>query len=149
MTALTEIQYHLDQIKQGNCKIQPGEPFRLNDAATIGDGAWQGDLGIEIVAELPTDYVAAEKGMLQLVPGNTVGARHVLADGQTIRGLRVPANWGQQYEGLQGPGFHCKKETTIEHPVHGNIVIAKGHTILCRYQRQYDEELKRERRAID
>lgn len=146
--SITEVKKHATRISNGRAKVQPGEPFHLNEAASVGDGVWQGDLGVEIVASLPRDYVQVESHP-QLVPGSTIGSRHALADTSTVSGFCQPKNWGDKYDGLDGPAFHCDRETTITHPTHGNVVIAAGHTVRTRYQRQYDAELKKERRALD
>ena len=143
---ITAVKKHATLIKNGNAKIQPGEVFRLNEAASVGDGVWQGDLGIEVVEEIPANYIESQI-CLQLVPGNTIGSRHVLKDMRSISQFSLPAGWGE--ESLEGPAFIADEETVIEHPTHGNVIIAAGHIVRCRYQRQYDEEQKRERRAID
>lgn len=130
--------------------VGPGQPLYLNSAAAIGDGVWQGDLGIEIVAGLPDGYVTAPV-RLQLVPGNTTGSRHCLLDPSTVTEFALPQGWSdnQDYDGLRGPYFQCVKDTTIPHPIHGPAIIAAGHCIALRYQRNLDEETKRERRAAD
>ncbi len=128
--------------------IGPGNAFRINEAAGIGDGVWQGDLGIEVVEAIPEHYVAS-KPKKQLVPGDTRGARHCIKNVTTIKQFSLPPDWGDDYIGLEGPAFVCVKETTIPHPIHADVHIAPGHTIRLRYQRNLDEETKRERRAID
>jgi len=130
--------------------VGPGQPMSLNDAATIGDGVWQGDLGIEVVAGKPAGYVDA-KPQTQLVPGNTVGARHILQDLTTVVDFALPTNWSTDasYEGLQGPYFRCAAATTIAHPVHGPVNVAAGHCVQLRYQRDLDLDTLRERRALD
>lgn len=148
-SAITQLRRNATRIAKGGGKIRPGEPFVINAAASVGDGVWQGDLGIEIVSEIPEGYVPrgsdADSGR-QLVPGQTQGSRHCL--GRDVEQF-VPRGWGPSYEGLMGPAFVCDEETSILHPTHGAVVIAEGHIILTRYQRNLDEETKRERRAID
>jgi len=148
--SITEIKQHAMNIKNGNTKVQPGELFRLNEAASIGDGAWQGDLGIEIVNEQEIYDMLDAQPRAQLVPGTTIGSRHMIHDLSTISYFRLPIDWNaDDYEGLGGPVFLCHDETTISHPTHGDVIIAAGHTIRCRYQREHDEEQRRERRALD
>lgn len=128
--------------------IKPGQPFRINEAATVGDRVWQGDLCIKVVPCVPNDYVLTSDPVIQLVPGNTEGAKHRL---DALDGVKMflPGGWGPNYEGLLGPAFVLTQERTIMHPVHGDVTIAAGHTILCSYQREYDAELRRERRNAD
>lgn len=139
---MTRMQSHLESV----C---PGEAFTLSDAADVGDGVWQGDLGIEIVAAVPDEYVQVKNPMAadkQLVPGNTQGSRHCL---DSLRGVTIyrPAKWDA--ESLQGPCLVLAQARTITHPTHGDVIIPAGRTVLCRYQREFDAEQKRERRARD
>ena len=143
--SITEVKAHAQKIHLGNGKVKPGQEFHLNDAATVGDGVWQGDLGIEIVNDNPRGYGAADP-FSQLVPGNTVGSRHTIKDLSTVSDFLVPDGWGPRYSGLQGPQFCCEQETTIDHPTHGAVIVAAGHTIRIRYQRDLEKE---SRRVID
>lgn len=144
------VQKYATRIANGTAKVQPGQPLRLGEAASPQDLIWQGDFGIEVISEVPNGYRKA-KPITQLVPGNTIGSRHVLADLSTVADFMLPDNWTSdaEYDGLWGPLFVAKQETVIEHPTHGNVTIAKGHLIRCRYQRNWDEEQKREKRTID
>ena len=139
---MTRLQSHLESVR-------PGEPFTISGAADVGDGCWQGDLGIEIVAAVPADYVQIKRPRTadrQLVPGNTEGSRHCL---DSLRGVTIfrPAKWDA--ESLQGPCLVLTQARTITHPKHGDVTIPAGRTVLCRYQREFDAEQRRERRARD
>ena len=148
MSVLTKLKRHATRLKRGNARIKPGQPFRLNEACSVGDGVWQGDLGVEIVAEIPPEYIVRRHGddFRQLVPGNTSGARHCL-DKDIVQ--YIPEGWGENYTGLKGPAFTAQEETRILHPTHGDVVISAGHIIATRYQRNLDEDTRRERRALD
>lgn len=130
--------------------ICPGQPHRISEAATIGDGVWQGDLGIEIVAsDVPRDCVLIANPTdkdRQLVPGNTTGSKHCL---DSLEGVELyrPANWNEA--SLVGPFFRLSQERTITHPTHGAVIIPAGFSVRCRYQVNYDEQLKAARRAAD
>lgn len=128
-------------------KIVPGQAVRMSDAAAIGDGIRQGDLYLKIVAAVPSDYKLTEKPTLQLVPGTTEGARHCL---DSLKGVKVflPADFGDA-DSLAGPCLVLAEERTVEHPVHGNVTLPAGVTVLCGYQREYDAELRRGRRNAD
>jgi hypothetical protein len=136
-----------------NTRIQPGEPYRIPDAASVGDGVPQGDLYIMLAGEIPDGCKLVESPTdldRQLVPGNTTGSKHCLRSLSTVD-LYWPEGWSHSldYEGLAGPAMICKEATTIDHPTHGAVTIPAGSTVVTGYQRVYDEELKRERRAAD
>ena len=84
----------------------------------------------------------------QLVPGNTQGAKHCLASLSGVK-LYRPTAWGPNYDGLHGPALELSKPATITHPTHGDVTIPAGSTVLCHYQREWDQEQKRERRNAD
>lgn len=153
MNALATLQSHATRIARGNARVKPGEPHRISDAASVGDGVWQGDLGLELVevdratigmtrVDAPTD------AHRQLVPGSTQGARHCLDSVDGVS-LWLPRGWGESYEGLAGPVFLASRDVTVTHPTHGDVTVPAGVAIACRYQREYDAELRRERRAAD
>lgn len=151
MEAIQEIQSHAQRIAEGKERVSPGQPAVLNEAAEIGEGVWQGDLGIAIVAKVPKDYVRVTRPTVadkQLVPGSTQGAKHVL---KSLRGVQLwrPKDWPNP-ENLSGPCLVVGEAgAVIEHPVHGAVTIAPGHTVQCRYQREWDQEQRRERRNAD
>lgn len=160
LTAIEKIQRRVTRIANGkDLKVKPGQIERFSEAAVEGDFVRQGDLYL-IVAERPSSkskfdwdrflrshgYAKASKPSLQLVPGNTQGARHCLDSLDGVE-LLVPSNWND--ESLQGPFLRIAKQRTIPHPTHGPVVIPAGFSILCCYQREYDKELAKERRARD
>lgn len=146
LTAIDKITRRAQRIANGNDKIQPGQAARLSEAASVNDFARQGDLYLYVVAAVPPGYSKAAKPLLQLVPGNTEGAKHCLDSLDGVE-LYLPAVWNE--ETLAGPCMKLSKERTVLHPTHGNISIPAGFTILCGYQREYDSELRRERRNAD
>lgn len=150
MSVITKIQERARQITSGNDpNVKPGQPERFTEAAACNDTIRQGDLYVTIIAEIPADYVKVVKPQAidrQLVPGNTQGAKHCL---DSLAGVTLyrPKDWND--ESLRGPAFALTKERTVLHPTHGAVTIPKGFVVLCRYQREFDKELQRERRAID
>ncbi len=139
-----EIQQHLETVR-------PGMPFRISDAADVGDGVWQGDLCLEIVAAVPADYVRVKKPKAadkQLVPGQAQGSRHCL---ESLEGVKLyrPADWGNDLDALAGPCLVLGQEATVLHPTHGAVTIPAGRTILCSYQRTWDAEQRKQRRSLD
>jgi hypothetical protein len=150
LTPIEKLQRHAKRIANGNHeRVKPGMPFRITEAASVGDGVWQGDLGLEIVADVPAEYTLIEKPKdidRQLVPGNTQGAKHCMdsLDGVT---LYRPHNWNA--ESMVGPCLVLSQERTVLHPTHGPVTIPAGFTVQCRYQREFDAEQRRERRARD
>ncbi len=149
-TAIERVEKHAKRISNREHEtVKPGQPFRITEAASVGDGCWQGDLGIEVVAKVPQGYVRIEKPKVadkQLVPGNTQGSKHCL---DSLRGVQVyrPSDWSE--ESLAGPCLVLMEERTILHPTHGAVTIPAGFTVLCRYQREWDKEQAKERRARD
>lgn len=142
MTAIiTDMESHLET-------VAPGQPFSFTEAASVGDGCWQGDLGLEVVAGVPAGYELASKPSTQLVPGATQGSRHCLDSLKGVK-LYLPEGWPTPTDQLAGPVFVLSKPRTVTHPVHGDVSIPAGFTIRCRYQREYDAEQRRERRAAD
>lgn len=148
--SITLVKAHATRIANGKARVKPGQSFRLNEAAAVGDGVWQGDLGIEIIAAIPTEFVACGP-FAQLVPGNTTGSRHTIEDVATIGDFHRPSNWTSDadYEGLLGPAFLAVRETNITHPTHGAVLVAAGHMVQIRYQRNQDLIAKQARRARD
>lgn len=142
MVELQEIQDHLDT-------VSPGQPSSFTAACVPGDAIDQGDLRLVVVNEVPLGWEEVthpKGGDRQLVPGNTKGSRHCLDSLDGVN-LFLPKEWNE--ESLNGPCFVVTKERVVLHPVHGAVTIPAGFTILCRYQREYDKELKKERRARD
>lgn len=149
LTTIQKIENHAKRIAGGKAKVQPGQPHRISEAASVGDGVWQGDLGIEVVAGRPIDFVLVERPTdadRQLVPGNTQGAKHCL---DSLAGVTIfrPRDWPDV--ALDGPCLVLTEDRTILHPTHGAVTIPAGFTVQCRYQREWDSEQRRERRNAD
>ena len=144
------IETHATAIKNGEHEsVRPGLPWEFSEACQPGDGCWQGDLVLEIVACVPQGYVKVSKPTkadAKLVPGETQGSRHCL---DSLAGVTLyrPEEWDA--ESLQGPCFVLAKRRKVIHPTHGAVTIPAGFTVLCRYQREWEKELQRERRARD
>jgi hypothetical protein len=147
---IDDIQAHAAKIKAGEHEtVKPGQPARFTAAAVPGDAIWQGDLCLEIVSVVPDGYTKAVKPAKQLVPGTTQGARHCL---DSMGGVVVhyPSGWPQSAEEtMAGPCLVLSQERTVLHPTHGSVTVPAGFTVLCGYQREYDAELRRERRNQD
>lgn len=150
ITAIEQIEKHAERIRSGeHDKIGPGIPLRMSDALSVGEGVAQGDLMLIVANAIPSGYVritspnAIDK---QLVPGNTVGAKHCL---DSLAGVKLyrPAEWTE--ESIDGPCIVTTKERTVLHPTHGAVKIPAGMTVVCHYQREFDAEQRRERRARD
>lgn len=149
MKTIELIERHARNIAEGRERVKPGMPYRISEATCVGEGVWQGDLGIEIVASVPNGHVLIERPTdvdRQLVPGNTVGSRHCLASLSGVK-LYRRADWSA--ESLVGPCIVCESETTITHPTHGAVTIPAGFTVALRYQRVWEAEQRKARRAAD
>lgn len=149
-TTIERITKHAKRIASGKYEqVKPGQRVRFTEAATTNDTIRQGDLYLTIVDAVPKNYAKVEKPKAadkQLVPGNTTGARHCL---DSLAGVTLyrPEKWSE--ESLDGPCLVLSKARTVEHPIHGAVEIPAGFTVLCRYQREFDSEQRRERRARD
>jgi hypothetical protein len=149
LSAIEKIQRHTSRIKDGKAKVKPGHPVRMSEAAGVNDAIRQGDLYLIVIDKVPSDVVLIRSRKdidRQLVPGNTTGAKHCL---DSLDGVELyrPTDWSEST--LQGPVFRLSKERTVLHPTHGAVTIPAGFLIECRYQREFDQEQKRERRARD
>ena len=148
MQTMQKIQNWVSQVKNDEHEtVKAGQPFRITEACTVNDRVCQGDFNITVAEDkVPEGYILAENPQKQLVFGNNIGARHCLDSLEGVE-MYVPENWNE--ESLNGPFLRLSQERTIEHPKHGDVTIPAGFAINCTYQREYDEEQKRERRARD
>lgn len=148
---IDRIEKHAQKIKSGkDRKVKPGQPECFTAACTVGDVIAQGDLYLMVYeGKQPADYIEVTNPTerdKQLVPGNTQGAKHCL---DSLEGVKLyrPKNWTG--DDLRGPLLVLSEERTVLHPTHGAVTILAGMSVLCGYQREYDAELKRERRNAD
>jgi hypothetical protein len=135
----------LDTFREHMESVSPGLPAAFTEGCTAGDIIWQGDLGIEMIDSIPKGY-KKKKVVAQLVPGNTEGSRHCL---DTTEGVKMyfPADFGKE-DCLNGPAVKVTGGQVVQHPKHGNVTLVAG-TYRFDYQREYDAEMKRQRRALD
>lgn len=129
--------------------VSPGQAVSFTTACVPGDCIDQGDLRLVVINKIPAGWKKVASPFskdLQLVLGNTKGARHCL---DSFKGVKLfhPENWTE--ESLYGPCLIFSEERKILHPVHGGVTVPAGLSILCRYQREYDKELAKERRVRD
>ena len=138
-TAIDKITEHLEQIRHGMS-------IRFTEACAPPDSLRQGDLYLTIVDKVPEGYVLKKKPGVQLVPGTNVGSKHCL---DSLQGVKVylPQQWGP--ESLDGPCLVLTEEREVLHPIHGKVTIPAGFTILCTYQREWEKEQAKARRAAD
>jgi hypothetical protein len=147
---IEQLQQHADRIRNGDHdKIGPGIPVTMSTALVAGEGVAQGDLMLIVVDAVPRGFKEVSKPEdkdRQLVPGNTEGAKHCLS---SLQGVQIyhPPQWTA--ESLEGPVLVTKAAVTVQHPTHGAVEIPAGMTVGCFYQREFDAEQQRERRAAD
>ena len=145
------VQQHADLIRRGEARVKPGQPATFTAVCTPDDVIAQGDLYISPFAgEIPGDYVLREELKtqqdLQLVPGNTQGARHCLSTGVGVK-MWHPKNWDGN--DLRGPIVQAQNGVEILHPTHGTVTLLPGQMYICGYQPEYDAQLRAERRNAD
>ena len=150
LNMIDEIQNHAKSIAAGEIeKVKPGMKAAFTTACVPGDAIRQGDLYLTIVDKIPQGYVEIKKPTAadkQLVPGNTEGSKHCL---DSLSGVKIyrPAKWDE--ESLDGPCLVLTKERSVLHGTHGPVVMPAGFMVHCTYQREWDKELAKQRRARD
>jgi hypothetical protein len=147
---IEKIKGHAERISNGLERVSPGMELSFTQACTPDDCIWQGDLGLIISSRStpPEGFTKDTKNTKQLVPGTNIGSRHCLEslDGVTVY---LPENWNE--DSLVGPFIMVDANTTarILHPVHGVVNIPGPFNVECIYQKEYDKEQEKERRARD
>lgn len=149
-SVIISLVQHAEKIKSGECEsVKPGMPCRITEAWNVGDCAAQGDLLIVVLDKVPDSFSMVKNPKdvdRQLVPGNTIGAKHCL-DSLNGVGIYRRADWGP--ESTDGPCLRVLSNRTITHPVHGDVLIPAGTIVGIYYQREWDRELAKERRSAD
>lgn len=153
MVTIEKITNYANKIKNGEHEsIRPGQAYEFSEACTEGDMVWQGDLGIGITSSKPPKgYVKSKQVHLNLIPNSnansTVGSRHCLASAEGVT-MWLPKEWNE--ESLDGPFLQLKNGAKITHPIHGDVTVpACFKNVQIVYQREWDQEQARERRAKD
>jgi hypothetical protein len=136
------IQKEIQMISETAEEIRNDSEQQFPEAATPGDCWRQGDLYITLLGEIPSGMKRVKKPSRQIVPGTTQGSRHCVDSLVGVKMYEIEKP-GQ----LDGPVIECKKERTITHPEHGNVVLPPG-IYGIHYQRDLDSE-ERERRVLD
>lgn len=153
MTTATEV---FESMKKHVSEVGPGTPAKLTPTNTVGDNVQQGDLIIEIIDEVPGDYVMVQNPTdadRQLVPlGGGPGSHHRI---KSLAGVTMyrPVGWGLRESDTRGPVLVLATANVIEHDPghahpHADVTIEGPMTIGCTYQRNLNAE-GREVRALD
>ncbi len=50
---------------------------------------------------------------------------------------------------MVGPVLVLSQDRVVTHPTHGDVALLAGSVVECHYQREFDAELRRERRVAD
>lgn len=152
MITINDIVTFAEKISDGSHDtIKPGMPISFSEASIEGDMIWQGDLGIGLTDGGPPEgYIKIEKiDNLCLVPNQdqSIGSKHCLSSSRGVT-MWVPEVWDETV--LDGPYLQLTEGATITHPVHGDVSIPSCFKeVQIIYQREWDQELARERRAAD
>lgn len=150
VTSFDRVESHRQRIVSGDAPVRPGQP-QSTDGLSANDVVAQGDLYIRVCGEgekAPADYAKALRR--QLVPGNEDGAQHVL-DSLACVEMLFPPEWGTDMDSLRGPYLVVSEPRTIEHKGrrgHGAVHLCPG-VYEIGYQRVWDAEQRKERRARD
>jgi hypothetical protein len=154
---IEDVVAHAESIADGSHDtVRPGMDMSFSEASAEGDMIWQGDLGIGITSGgVPEGYVKVDKmdvlylTNLCLVPGQdeTIGSKHCLESDKGVE-VWIPSVWNE--ESLEGPYLRISNGIKITHPVHGDVSVPDCfEEVQIVYQREWDAELARERRAAD
>lgn len=156
IAAIAEVAAHKDTILAGAARIHPGQPLST-ESLSPGDVIAQGDLYIRVCGPSespPSDYIRVDGPVgdrLKLVPGPDAGSHHWLDSGVGVT-MFLPPEWGSDLESLRGPWLVLTEPRTIEHhgpSRHGSVHLSAGQCVELGYQRVWDAEHRRERRARD
>lgn len=105
----------------------------------VGVPVAQGDINLWLLPKLPDGVMEAAPNC-QLAPGTTRGSRHCIkqSDMAHVKFYRL-----SNPNPLQSGIMVFEKETTIEHPEHGNQIWSDGSIVAVTYQRRHAIEVKR------
>ncbi len=156
MITVNDVVEHAKTIANGEHEVvKPGMELEISEACSVGDAVWQGDLGIGITNGGPPEgyhqIKPSELDNLCLVPKmegqDSIGSKHCLESTKGVE-IWIPENWTA--ESLDGPYLKLENGVKIVHPKHGDVAVPSCfNEVQIFYQREWDEELKRERRARD
>lgn len=150
VSVIDDIISSCERVRRGEHEqIKPGTPHYMIGAQSVGDAVCQGDFWIVVAEKLPSKGFKFSPGQIQLVVGNTEGAKHCLntqiAD---LVEAYVPEN--RNAESLQGPFLNVKGDgVAVLHPKHGDVHLVKNTVYECLYQREWDKIQRAERRSRD
>lgn len=152
-SAIESINERRDEILEGGNDAERADgkcrpPAVFNEDAAVNTAIAQGDLNLVIRESVPENYQLRTDTNLQVVPGQTLGSRHCLTRASECQ-VFDPPGWGPDYDELQGPFLVTQGATEVAHPTHANVEIPGGKIVECSYQRTWDQEQRRERRARD
>jgi hypothetical protein len=148
---LTAASQFMERVaKNQDPEVRPGQTERFTEGCVAGDYCRQGDMYI-ILSEkkVPKGYIKVtdkSQANLQLVPGNTKGAKHCLDSWDGVEMYRKK-DWGP--DSLDGPFLVLTKDRTVGHDEHGTICLLAGQSYDIGYQRERDMLAAMERRRLD
>ncbi len=152
-TAIENVQERSEEILNGAAETERSDgkcrpPAFFPNDPPVNSAIAQGDLYLVIMDGVPEGYTERIDGDLQLVPGNTVGAKHCLIEGSPCK-VFDPAGYGPDFEGLRGPVLVTSGTTEVAHPTHANVVVPPGTMVGCNYQQTWDNVQRQIRRTRD
>ena len=132
------IEQSVNKIKTSVEKIKNNKAQMFPEAASVGDFWRQGDVLIELIEKVPSKAKKINKPNPQVAPGYTKGSRHIL---NSLDGVTMYSVNGTE---LDGPIIELKKECTLTHPEHGDVILPSNRIFFITFERQYDEEIRRQ-----
>jgi hypothetical protein len=117
--------------------IRSDEPQKFPEAASVGEGARQGDIYIVLLANIPSNARRMARPNPQLAPGTTRGSRHILDSLEGVEMFTIP-----NADQLTGPVFRSYRERVVTHPEHGDFILPPRCYSIW-FQRQHADTLRR------
>jgi hypothetical protein len=156
MSKPTDAAEAISLIEEHAKKATPGQRCSVLLSAEVGQGAWQGNLGIQVIDEVPEGYELVENPTsedLKLTLESGDGGQHRL-DSLTGVKLYRPEHWGKPTEPddpsvLLGPVLVLTEAREIVHRLHGPIDLPANSVVHCWYQRDPQAEADAIKRRED
>ena len=139
------ITQHVSKLRESSSEcIDNGAPVQVPEAMAPGDMLPQGDIGLLVIAEDPSDVPSnwtpiewPAAGDMQLAPGNTKGSRHTIPRkyARHVRLFRI--NDGDQLSDL---GIANLAPFDMEHPEHADHLGYPSRVYRVRHQQNAQRE---------
>lgn len=135
------IAQYIDELRQSSDEcIDNSEPVRVPAAFAPGDMLPQGDIGLQMLDQLPSSWredTWPAQGDLQLAPGQSKGSRHMIARkfATHIRIFRIDDG-----DALSDLGIEASEPFDLTHPEHADHLGYPAGVYRVRHQQNEQRE---------